>query len=302
VRACAVVAVFVVAALASAASAEETLTKEVAEAVARGDRAAALARLDAALRAPRDRAQSAEAARAAMDVVKGPEGNLLAARILVAELKRNASDAEDVRFLASELRRRSKDADLPAHQELLRGLAEIYPEDEMSIDKELARSYRLSGRTAEARETYAHVAAAWPNDVHSRWQLAFLNAELGDLDAAEAVFDQLIAIGAAAGRPDVDANKSKIDFLLRVRRRLDAARKALEEGEAAVRAAPPSPERESALEAFAWYGRRIAADEKRRATLRDMRSRLNAALAWTAVAWAGLLGGGLVFLRRRNWI
>lgn len=249
-------------AAASAAAADDALAKAVEDAVARGD-------------------------------------NRLAARLVLDAMRRDPSDAEGARSLAFELRRRVRDVDLPAEQQLLSGLAEIDVENATSIRKDLARSYRHGGLVGDAREEYAKLAAADLADTGSRYWLAVLDEELGDVDKALAVYDGLIAGTKPGERPEYDAHYSKTKLLIEVVHDLPAARRALDEAVAAAGAAPPSPERAKWLDHFGRLRADLDQQETRRTDLREMRGHLNAALVWIVFGWAALVGGGVAYLRRR---
>ena len=295
-----------VAAVASAARAgDDDIRKEVEAALARNDRAAALALLDAvtAPGAPHSRAKSVAAARAAMDAVGGPEGNLRAARILAETLKTDRSDAMGAWTLAVGLRARViRDFDRPAAEELLSAMMRIYSDDFAYYAYDLARVYRDGGSTDAACAVYKEIAAIAPSETRARHTLALLEEDRGDLAAALAEYDKLIAAGNAQGTPDFAAHLSKARVLMQKSHDLPAARQALDAGVAAVRAAPPGSDRDDYAERFDWTLRALGQEEARRAQLHEMRARLDRTLAFTAIAWLMVLGGGLVLLRRGGWL
>lgn len=292
------------AAAGDARAGDDDVRREVEAAMARNDRAAALALLDAvtAPGAPRSRARSVAAASAAMNIVGGPDGNLRAARILADTLRTDRTDNGGAWSLAVGLRARViRVFDRPAAEELLGAMKRIYPED-LVYAYDLARVYRDGGSTDAARAVYAEIAALAPSETRARQALALLEEDRGDLAAALAVYEDLIKSGAAQETPDFAAHLSKTRVLLRKSHDLPAARRALDAGFAAVRAAPPSTEREDYLVRFDWTARELAQEEARRASLHELRARLDRTLALTAAAWLVVLGGGLLCLRRAGWL
>jgi tetratricopeptide (TPR) repeat protein len=288
---------------ASASAQDVGIGKTVEDALARGDRAAALAALDAvtAPGAPRDRRKSVEAARAAMDVVGGPEGNLRAARILVDALKLDRSDREKAYSLAMELRRRTWDVDLEAGQELLGGLVRIYPEA-LEFNSDLAMQYRHAGLSDLARAQYEKIRTLAPSDRSCRYELALMHELRGALDDAIATYDDLIALRSDDPQPELRAHLLKTRLLLLTARDLPAARRALESGLAAAEAAPPGRERDVYVEEFRSLRADIDHAEESRRTLFDLRRKLHATLGWTTAVWLLVVGGGVVLLRRAKWI
>jgi tetratricopeptide (TPR) repeat protein len=286
-------------------AADDDIRREVEAAMARNDRAAALAALDAVVApgAPRSRARSVAAARAALDLVGGPDGNLRAARILADTLKTDRSDSQGAWSIAVGLRARAirGDFDRPASEELLRAMMRLYPED-LVYAYDLAQVYRDGGSTDAARGVYKEIVALAPSETRARQTLAVLEEDRGDLAAALAVYDDLIAAGAAQGAPDLGAHLSKARVLLWKSHDLAAARRALDAGLAAVRASPPSTGREEWLSRFEWTARDIEQAEARRASLHRLRTRLDVTLGLTAGVWVLLVGGGLLLLRRAGWI
>jgi len=283
---------------------DDDIRREVEAAMARNDRAAALAALDAvtAPGAPRSRARSVAAAGAAMNAVGGPDGNLRAARILADTLRTDRTDSGGAWSLAVALRVRVlRDFDRTAAEELFRAMMRIYPED-LVYAYDLARVYRVGGSTDAARAVYAEIAALAPSETRARQALALLEEDRGDLAAALAVYEDLIKSGAAQGTPDFAAHLSKTRVLLHKSHDLPAARRALDAGFAAVRAAPPSTQREDWLARFDWTARELAQEEARRASLHELRARLDRTLALAAAAWLVVLGGGLLCLRRAGWL
>lgn len=298
-------AAIVVLLAAAAFGGDAPIGREVREALARGDRTAALAALDAvtAPGAPRDRRRSVEAARAAMDEVGGPEGNLRAARILVDTLRLDRSDLERAYTLATGLRARAVrgELDFESAREILGGLSHVYPEH-LEFAKDLALAYRDAGRTAEASAEYARIAELAPSDRDSRMALAVLLEDRGALDEAVAVYDEMIRLRAEGERPDLQAHLNKGWLLLDKGHDCARARSALEAGVAAAQAAPAGVEREQFLARFRSLRDDIEAEERRRERLRALGAHLDAVLAWTAAVWALVLGGGVVLLRRARWI
>jgi predicted Zn-dependent protease len=283
---------------------DDDVRREVEAAMARGDRAAALAALDAvtAPDAPRSRARSVAAAHAALEVVGGPEGSLRAARILVDTLAKDRSDSQGAWSLAVGLRARAiREFDRPTAEEILRGLMRIYPE-ELSYAYELAQVYRDGGATDAARAVYAEIAAVAPSERRARQTLAVLEEDRGDLAAAIAVYDEMIAFGARQATPDFAAHLSKTRVLLHKVHDLDAAARALAAGLAAVRTAAPSTEREDYIARFDWTSRELEQEKNRRAELHVLRARLDRTLVIAALAWLVVLGGGLAWLRRAGWL
>jgi len=289
---------------AAARAGDDDIRREVEAAMARNDRAAALAALDAVIAegAPRSRIRSVAAARAALDLVGGPDGNLRAARILADTLKLDRTDNQGAWSIAVGLRARViRDFDRPAAEELLRAMMRIYPED-LVYAYDLARVYRDGGSTDAARGVYLEIAALAPSETRARQSLALLEEDRGDLDAALTVYDGLIASGVAHESPDFAAHLSKARVLLRKKHDLPAARRALDAGLVAVRATPPSTQREEYLSRFEWTERELDQEEARRVSLHALRTRLDRVLALTAAAWLLVLGGGLVLLRRMGWV
>lgn len=295
----------VLVAAATAFGGDDGIGREIGEALARGDRTAALAKLDAVTLpgAERDRRRSVEAARAAMDQVGGPEGNLRAARILIDTLQLDRSDQANAYTLAMGLRARAVrgELDFESARAILGGLAHVYPEH-LEFAKDLALAYRDAGRTAEARAEYERIADLAPSDRDSRLALAVLSEDAGLLDKAVAVYDELIGLRAAGERPDLQAHLNKGWLLLDKKHDCDRARIALEAGVAAAQSAATGVEREQFLARFRSLRDDIEAEERRRVRLRTLGARLDAVLAWTAAAWLVVLGGGVVLLRRARWI
>jgi hypothetical protein len=276
------------------------ITKEVADALARGDRAAALAALDAVTGpgVPRDRQRSVEAARAAMDLVGGPDGDLRAAHILVDALKLDRSDRQGAYTLAMGFKKRLNSAfDFPALRELLEGVAQLYPED-LAFRLQLASALRRAGLAEEARQEYAKIILLAPSDSDSRLALALLEEERGAIDAAIAVYDDLIALRRPPGQAGLEAHLLKTQLLRGRKHDFERARQAIEAGVAAANACEPSAQRDEYLSRFDAERRDIEADEAHRKELRALRDDVNHKL-WGAVgAWVLVLGGGLALLRR----
>lgn len=290
---------------ASAAAGDTGIAREVADALARGDRPAALAALDEVIRpgAVRDRRRSVEAARAAMEQVGGPDGNVRAARILVDTLKLDRSDQEDAYTLAKGLRARAVrgELDFESAHEILSGLAHVYPEY-VEFAKDLALAYRDAGRTEEALAEYRKIADLAPSDRDSRLALAVLLEDRGSLGEAVAVYDELIRIRAGGDHPDLLAHLNKGWLLLDKAHDCARARTALDAGVAAAQSAATGVEREQYLARFRSLADDIEAEERRRVRLRSLGSHLGTVLAWTFAAWAAVLGGGVVLLRRIRWL
>ena len=283
---------------------DDDVRREVEAAIARNDRAAALAALDAvtAPDASRSRARSVAAASAAMNTVGGPDGNLRAARILADTLRTDRSDNGGAWSLAVGLRARViRDFDRPAGEELFRALMRIYPED-LVYAYDLARVYRVGGSTDAARAVYKEIAALAPSETSARHTLALLEEDRGDLAAALAVYDDLIASGAAQGTPDLAAHLSKTRVLLWKVHDLPAARSALAAGLAATRTSAPGAERDDYDARFDWTGRQLEQEASRRVLLHELRARLDRTLAAVAGVWLVVLGGGLLWLRRAGWL
>lgn len=296
--------VLLAAAATSARAGDDDIRKEVEAALARNDRAAALSALDAVVApgAPRSRGRSVAAARAAMDVVGGPDGNLRAARILADTLKTDPTDSQNAWTLAKGLRARViRDFDRPAAEELLRAMMSIYP-GELIYGYDLARVYRIGGSSDAARDVYAQIVALAPSETLARQELALLAEDRGDLATALAIYDDRIARGDTQGTPDLAAHLSKTRVLIWKTLDLPAARRALDAGLAAVKAAPPSAERENYLASFEWTARDLEREEARRATLHDLQAHLFWTLVFAVAAWLLVLGGGIVALRRAGWL
>ncbi len=290
---------------ASAKGDDDGIAREIGEALARGDRPAALAALDAVTLpgAARNRRRSVEAAGAAMNQLGGPDGNVRAARILVDALRLDRSDQENAYTLAMGLRARAVrgELDFESAREILGGLAHVYPEH-LEFAKDLALAYRDAGRTAEARDEYARIAELAPSDRDSRLALAVLLEDAGSLNEAVAVYDELIALRAGGDRPDLLAHLNKGWLLLDKAHDCARARSALEEGVKAAQAAATGVEREQYLARFRSLRDDIEAEERRRVRLRSLGARLDRVLAWTAAAWLIVLGGGVLLLRRARWL
>jgi tetratricopeptide (TPR) repeat protein len=293
-------------ALASAAFGDdEGIRAVVARALEHGDRAAALAALDAVAGAdaPHDRRRGVDAARAAMDLVGGPEGNVRAARILVGVLRSDRSDREGAYSLAMALRTRAvrREIDAASAQELFRGLAELYPES-LEFAYDLALAYRDAGLSDEARAVYARIAEVAPSETRARHELAVLDEDRGALDEALAVYDDLIRLHAQDPRPDLRAHWSKASLLLWKSHDVAAARRALDAGTAAANAAAPGPERDEYVSRFDSFRIDLELEEEHRVSLREVGKRLDSTLWAAAAAWLIALGGGVACLRRAKWL
>jgi tetratricopeptide (TPR) repeat protein len=277
----------------------------VAKALESGDRPAALAALDTVLEpdTPYDRRRSVEAARAAMDLVGGADGNMRAARILVDALRHDRSDSEGAYTLAMGFRSRAarREVDPAAAQEFFRGLAEIYPES-LEFAYDLALAYRDSGLAEDALAVYARIVDVAPSETRARHELAVLDEDRGALGEAVAVYDDLIRLHAQDPRPALRAHWSKASLLLWKSHDVAAARKALEAGIAAADAAAPGPQRDEYLARFDSFRTDLELEETHRAALREVGKRLDAALAAATAAWVIALGGGVACLRRAKWL
>jgi tetratricopeptide (TPR) repeat protein len=298
-----ILAVVLLAAGSAYAGDEKDIRKTVEEALARGDRAAALAALDAVVEpgAPPDRIRCRDAANAAMDLVGGTDGHVRAVRALVGALKLDRSDRDGVYTLTMGVKRRLKDVDLVAAQELLRGLVRIYPE-ELGFNNELATAYRHSGLSDQALAQYEQIKDLAPSDRECRYTIAFLQEMRGTLDDAVATYDDLIGMRADDAQPELKAHWLKTQLLLGKAHDLPAARKALDAGVAAATRALPGQDRDWYLDAFNGVAAELDYQEAARATLQNLRGHLNSVLLWVSVAWVMVLGGGLATLRRAKWI
>jgi len=274
----------------------------VESALKSGDRATALAALDAVIAegAPRSKTLSLDATDAALDLVGGPDGDVRAARILVDALKRGRDD-KDVFEKAKAVSRRLWDVDLPAETELLRGLSEIYPEI-LDFANDLAVELRHAGLSDDALAEYQAIKANAPSDKNCRYELALLFEVRGDLDRSRAEYDDLIALHEADPQPDLKAHWMKSRLLLFTAHDLLAARAALEKGAAAAERAPPGQNRDWYVESFKSLVAELEQEERARRELRDLRGRLDRDLVVAVAAWLVVLGGGLASLRRAKWI
>jgi tetratricopeptide (TPR) repeat protein len=290
--------VLALAATAFAGDAAE-VQRAVEEALARDDRAEELRVLDSVIApdAPRDRKTSVQAARLAMERVGGSEGNLRAARILCDTLKTERGDGEGAFTLAKVLGRRVYDFDLPVARELFEGLVGVYPEI-LDFRYDLAQTYRHSGLADLARAQYEKISEIAPAERRAKYELAFLHEDRGDVEAAAKVYDELIALSANDPQPDLLAHLDKGWLLLNKAHDCDRARKALEAGLAAANASAPGPARDEFLNRFDWLRADLVREETHRKELRELRRHLDGVLVGTAAAWAIVLGGGLVLLRR----
>jgi tetratricopeptide (TPR) repeat protein len=298
----AAVALVVLAAAVARAGDGDEVKKKVEEALARGDRAAALAVLDEVIEpgAPRSRPKSLAAAQASVDVVGGPDGNLRAARIIVDALKLDRADAE-LHAFAMRLSKRLWDVDLPAEQELLRGLVRIYPE-ELDFSNDLATEYRHAGLSDMALAQYTKIKDIAASDRPCRYELALMYELRGDVDAAIKEYDELIALRDGDAQPELNAHRLKARLLLDAAHDLAAARKALDVAAAAAQGAAPGRERDWYVDVFKSMKSDLEEQERTRRELRDLRGKLDAAMLGTAAAWIVVLGGGLMTLRRAKWI
>jgi tetratricopeptide (TPR) repeat protein len=289
-------------ALASSALAgdDADLRAAVRGAMERGDRAAALALLDAAaVEGAHDRHRLLDAARVAAEAVGGREGDVRAARDLVAALRLDRSDRDGAYTQAMQLRSRAvrRETDAASAQTLCRGLVELYPES-VEFAYDLALACRDAGLPDEARRVYERIVETAPSETRARFELAALDEDRGELGSAVALYDGLIGSHAPGESAALRACLQKAFLLLWRARDVGGARRALEAGVAATNASAPGPERDDFASRFESLRADLELEERHRARLREVGGRIDGVLLAAAAAWCAVLGGGVVWLRR----
>jgi tetratricopeptide (TPR) repeat protein len=241
------------------------------------------------------------AARAALEVVGGPQGRLRAAEIVVEELKHDRSDRDRAWSLAMDVKRKAwAEFDPEALLPLLNGLVAVYPEQlAYRYDRALAHGYM--GRVGDAIADYRAIVHNAPSESDAQYRLAFLLEETGDLDGAAGVYDKLVA-QEQRDPALLRAHLLKTRLLRSTVRDYAAARRAVDAAVALARELPASTDRDRYLPLFDEERRVIGQAEQDRETLLALRSTLDRVLVGVALAWAAVLGGGVILLRRARWI
>jgi tetratricopeptide (TPR) repeat protein len=298
-RARSAVAALLVAVAAAAAAAEDApapgeLRREVESALRSGGPGAAAAVVDRVLEAPRVRARNVEAARAAMELLPHDVAAPRAAQLLAEALKMERGDREAWNLamtLRKDLLRR---VDVETGTRFLEKLDEVYP-GTPAYRYDLAGLLLDGGRREEARALLRSLFETDPAGVTEqgrRWavyELARLSEEADDVAGARAAWDRILEVLPL----DPAANVARVRVLARTDQ--DAAQRALDDATRAAAAAPSEAARQALLDALDRERRRLARIDARRAEIRGILERIDAALALALGGWtlavAGLLWG-----------
>jgi tetratricopeptide (TPR) repeat protein len=274
----------------------EAILEQAAAAAADDPGAAADLLSGVAVREDASAEQRVRATQIAFDRLPFAAGNAVAAELVLATLRDNHSQPAAWQ-LALRIRDRVMDGlDLQNGEPFLRSMIDLYP-DQMRFRHYLANLYLNAGRPGEADRQCMEILRQAPADTRA----LHIQAYVRELDGRkEESLDLYARIHDIDG--DLDPLVYRVRILIDSMRDYSAAETALEEAFAAVDAAPVGRKRNAVRASLEYEQRRLQDERERRADLLDGSSRLDRLLVGILAGWFVILGGGLVYLRRRGLV
>ena len=223
-------------------------------------------------------------------------GNRVASALLLATLRENRSQP-DAWQLSFRIRDRVMDGlDLECGEAFLQSMIALYP-DQMRFRYYLTDLYMKGGRPGDADRQCMEILRQAPNDTWARQIQGLLRELDGRTDEALELYQQIHDING-----DLDPLLYRVRILIDPVRDYAAAELALREAFAAVETAPVGRTRNKVRADLEYEQSRLEDERERRSKLLETAARIDELVLKIGAGWALLLGGGLMFLRRRRLV